>query len=221
MDPLLLGIDVGTSSVKAVLLDLRGNLCAVRQVIREALAVLLQLRNYATGEWSQALCSACGVEPAQFPEVLEGHRVQGEVTVEAAQATGLRAGTPVMAGTVDSAAGAFPDVRKSLLEMIRLDRRFEPNQANHERYTRIYQVFRDIYRHLKDDFGGACFSLPSYLPKSGSLSLRRAPPVNLFQKLDGPLNLGRGLLLRPPENRRHDGGQFFQQRPVHLSQQAH
>jgi sugar (pentulose or hexulose) kinase len=39
--------------------------------------------------------------------------------------------------------------------MIRLDRRFEPNQANHERYTRIYQVFRDIYRHLKDDFDRA------------------------------------------------------------------
>jgi len=70
-------------------------------------AVLLQMRNYATGEWSEALCSACGVEPAQFPEVMEAHRVQGEVTVEAAEATGLRAGTPVMAGTVDSAAAAL------------------------------------------------------------------------------------------------------------------
>ena len=334
-----------------------------RLTIDPAHAVLLQLRNYATGEWSPALCSACGVEPAQFPGVVEAHRVQGEVTVEAAQATGLRAGTPVMAGTVDSAsaalevgvvepgiaaemtgtstvviipndsgltepaliamphalpgihlllgamvssggclrwfrdqlgqaevqaameqgvdafdlltqqaaqvglgsegviflpymmgersplwhtnargvffglslathkaaltrsilegaafalrhnvevatgagaevremrsvggcsrsdlwnqikadvlglplllprtsvgspfgaailagmgAGAFPDVRKSLVEMIRLDRRFEPNQANRERYTRIYQVFRDIYRHLKDDFDRA------------------------------------------------------------------
>jgi xylulokinase len=331
-------------------------------------AVLLQMRNYATGEWSQALCSACGVEPSQFPEVLEAHCVQGEVTVEAAQATGLCAGTPVMAGSVDSAtaalevgvvepgiaaemtgtstvviipndsgltepaliamphalpglhlllgamvssggclrwfrdqlgqsevqaaaeqgadpfdlltqqaaevplgsdgviflpymmgersplwhtnargvffglslatrkaaltrsilegaafalrhnvevaaragaevremrsvggcsrsdlwnqikadvlglplllprtsvgspfgaailagmgAGAFPDVRKSLLEMAKLDRRFEPNQANHERYTRIYQVFRDIYRHLKDDFDRASAITP-------------------------------------------------------------
>ena len=31
MEPLLLGIDVGTSSVKAVLLDLRGKLCAACQ----------------------------------------------------------------------------------------------------------------------------------------------------------------------------------------------
>ena len=339
-----------------------------RLAMDPAHAVLLQLRNYATGEWSEALCSACGVEPAQFPEVIESHRVQGEVTVEAADATGLLPGTPVMAGTVDSAsaalevgvvepgiaaemtgtstvviipndrgftapaliamphalpgihlllgamvssggclrwfrdqlgqsevqaateqradafdlltqqaaevppgsegvvflpymmgersplwhtnargvffglslatrkaaltrsilegaafalrhnvevavragaevremrsvggcsrsdlwnqikadvlglplllprtsvgspfgaailagmgAGAFPDVRKSLLEMIRLDRRFEPNQANHERYSRIYQVFRDIYRHLKDDFDRAATITP-------------------------------------------------------------
>ena len=331
-------------------------------------AVLLQMRNYATGEWSQALCSACGVDPAQFPEVLEAHQVQGEVTAEAAEATGLRVGTPVMAGSVDSAtaalevgvvepgiaaemtgtstvviipndsgltepaliamphalpglhlllgamvssggslrwfrdqlgqsevqaakeqgadafdllteqaaqappgsdgvvflpymmgersplwhtnargvffglslatrkaaltrsilegaafalrhnvevaadagaevremrsvggcsrsdlwnqikadvlglpvllprtsvgspfgaailagmgAGAFPDVRKSLIEMVKLERRFEPNQANHERYSRIYRVFRDIYAHLKDDFDRASASTP-------------------------------------------------------------
>jgi xylulokinase len=78
-----------------------------RTAMDPAHAVLLQMRNYATGEWSPALCSACGVEPAQFPEVVEGHRVQGEVTVEAAQATGLCAGTPVMAGTVDSASAAL------------------------------------------------------------------------------------------------------------------
>jgi xylulokinase len=70
-------------------------------------AVLLQLRNYATGAWSEALCSACGVEPGQFPEMLEGHRVQGDVTAGAAEATGLKAGTPVMAGTVDSPAAAL------------------------------------------------------------------------------------------------------------------
>jgi xylulokinase len=331
-------------------------------------AVLLQLRHYATGAWSEALCSACGVDPAQFPEVMEAHRVQGEVTVEAAEATGLKAGTPVVAGTVDSppaaleagvvepgiaaemtgtstvvimpndrgltepaliamphclpgihlllgamvasggclrwfrdqlgqpevqtameqradafdlltkqaaqagpgsegviflpymmgerspvwhtnargvffglslatgkaalvrsilegaafalrhnvevavragaevremrsvggcsrsdlwnqikadvlglplllprtsvgspfgaailagmGAGAFPDVRRSLLEMVQFDRRFEPNPANHERYTEIYQVYRDIYEHLKGDFDRAAAITP-------------------------------------------------------------
>lgn len=78
-----------------------------RLTMDPAHAVLLQLRDYTTGEWSQAICSACGVDPAQFPEVMEAHHVQGEVTAEAARATGLRAGTPVMAGIVDSAAAAL------------------------------------------------------------------------------------------------------------------
>ncbi|MGD1029507.1 MAG: FGGY-family carbohydrate kinase [Opitutaceae bacterium] len=70
-------------------------------------AVLLQMRSYGTGEWSKALCAACGVEPSQFPEVVPAHSAQGEVTRQASEATGLRAGIPVMAGTVDSAAAAL------------------------------------------------------------------------------------------------------------------
>jgi xylulokinase len=70
-------------------------------------AVLLQMRDYHKEEWSQALCSACGVEPSQFPRVVAAHSVQGELTRQAAEATGLRAGTPVMAGTVDSPAAAL------------------------------------------------------------------------------------------------------------------
>ena len=49
-------------------------------------------------------------------------------------------------------AGVFPDVRKSLAEIVRLDRRFQPDLQNHERYMRTYQVFRDLYEHLKGDF---------------------------------------------------------------------
>jgi xylulokinase len=66
-------------------------------------------------------------------------------------------GAAILAGM---GAGAFPDVRKSLLEMVKLDRRFEPNQANREKYSRIYQVYRDIYRHLKDDFDRAAAIAP-------------------------------------------------------------
>ena len=70
-------------------------------------AVFLQLRHYASGEWSSALCEACGVEPSQFPPVIEGASMQGEVTAAAAEACGLRPGTPVLAGTVDSPAAAL------------------------------------------------------------------------------------------------------------------
>lgn len=69
-------------------------------------AGLLQLRDYATGEWSAELCDLCGVKNSHFPEILPGHHIQGEVTPKAAEATGLRPGTPVMVGTVDGAAAA-------------------------------------------------------------------------------------------------------------------
>jgi xylulokinase len=78
-----------------------------RLTVDPAHAVLMQMRNRATGEWSEELCSACGVDPSQFPEIMEGHKIQGEVSVEAAEATGLKAGTPVMAGIVDSPAAAL------------------------------------------------------------------------------------------------------------------
>jgi xylulokinase len=78
-----------------------------RLTLDPAHAVLMQMCDYATGELSETLCSACGVDPAQFPEIMDAHRVQGEVTVEAAEASGLRTGTPVMAGTVDSPAAAL------------------------------------------------------------------------------------------------------------------
>jgi len=78
-----------------------------RLTIDPAHALLMQMRDHSTGAWSEALCDACGVAAAQLPEIMDGHRVQGEVTVAAAEATGLRSGTRVMAGTVDSPAAAL------------------------------------------------------------------------------------------------------------------
>ncbi len=70
-------------------------------------AALLQLRDYRADTWSAALCDACGADPAQFPPVYPGYQIQGEVTREAAETTGLLPGTPVLAGTVDGAAAAI------------------------------------------------------------------------------------------------------------------
>jgi xylulokinase len=78
-----------------------------RLTLDPAHAVLLQMRDYHKEDWSAALCDACGVKPSQFPEVVPAHCVQGEVTAQAAEVTGLRAGTPVMVGTVDSASAAL------------------------------------------------------------------------------------------------------------------
>ncbi len=70
-------------------------------------AALLQLRDDASGAWSSVLCAGCGVEPSMFPPIREGHEILGEVSPEAAQATGLRPGTSVMVGIVDGAAAAL------------------------------------------------------------------------------------------------------------------
>jgi xylulokinase len=69
-------------------------------------AALLQLYHRQTGDWLTAVADLCGVRPDQFPPIYPGHHIQGEVTLEAAAATGLVPGTPVMVGTVDGAAAA-------------------------------------------------------------------------------------------------------------------
>jgi xylulokinase len=58
-------------------------------------------------------------------------------------------GDAILAGM---GVGLYEDLPASLARMVRLETCFEPNAANHERYTEIYGVFRNIYRHLKGDF---------------------------------------------------------------------
>ena len=70
-------------------------------------AALFQLRDYQKNEWSETLCDICGVKPSQFPEVVPAHFIQGKVTEYASETTGLNIGTPVVAGTVDSASAAL------------------------------------------------------------------------------------------------------------------
>jgi xylulokinase len=70
-------------------------------------ASLLQLGDSSTGEWYQPICEICGIEPGQFAEIKTGQDRCGVLTAAAAAATGLKAGTPVMVGTVDSAAAAL------------------------------------------------------------------------------------------------------------------
>ncbi|MDR7438377.1 MAG: xylulokinase [Armatimonadota bacterium] len=56
--------------------------------------------------WSEEMLAALEIPRAWLPEVLESPEVSGGVSEEAAQATGLRAGTPVVAGAGDQAAQA-------------------------------------------------------------------------------------------------------------------
>jgi len=64
------------------------------------------LFDLAARDWSPEITAALGIDPAWLPPTHEGPEVTGKVTAAAAAATGLRAGTPVVAGGGDQAANA-------------------------------------------------------------------------------------------------------------------
>ncbi|MDQ3006610.1 MAG: xylulokinase [Chloroflexota bacterium] len=57
-------------------------------------------------DWSDEVLSALDIPRTWMPQTFEGTQVTGSVTKEAASITGLKAGTPVMAGGGDQAASA-------------------------------------------------------------------------------------------------------------------
>ncbi len=57
-------------------------------------------------DWSREVLEAPWIDPAWLPPTFEGLQITGTVTLEAAEATGLKAGTPVMAGGRDQLAQA-------------------------------------------------------------------------------------------------------------------
>jgi xylulokinase len=64
------------------------------------------LFDLAARDWSPEILAALGIDPAWMPPTFEGPAVTGTVTGDAAALTGLRAGTPVVAGGGDQSANA-------------------------------------------------------------------------------------------------------------------
>lgn len=64
------------------------------------------LFDLAARGWSAEVLAALELDPGLFPPTVEGPEVTGTLTSAAAAATGLRAGTPVVAGAGDQAANA-------------------------------------------------------------------------------------------------------------------
>jgi xylulokinase len=61
----------------------------------------------AAGEWSAPLIEAAGLPRSLFPDIVASTAVVGHVTPEAARASGLLAGTPVVMGGGDGPMGAL------------------------------------------------------------------------------------------------------------------
>ena len=64
------------------------------------------LFDLAARDWSDEVVEALGIDAAWLPTTYEGPAITGAISAEAAEATGLRAGTPVVAGGGDQAAAA-------------------------------------------------------------------------------------------------------------------
>jgi xylulokinase len=64
------------------------------------------LFDVAARKWSAEMLDACEIPASMLPRAYESPEVTGSVSAEGAAATGLREGTPVVAGGGDQAAGA-------------------------------------------------------------------------------------------------------------------
>ena len=69
-------------------------------------AVSTLLFDTRRSEWADAIIDVLGLPRDAFPAITPSHAVVGEVTREAAEETGLRAGTPVVAGGGDQPVAA-------------------------------------------------------------------------------------------------------------------
>ena len=59
------------------------------------------------GCWDDGACEELGIPRKFLPEIVNCHQVAGKLTREAAEATGLKEGTPVVAGGLDAACGTL------------------------------------------------------------------------------------------------------------------
>jgi xylulokinase len=64
------------------------------------------LLDVANRRWSKEVLAKTGIKESLLPALFESPEVCGKVSAAGAEATGLRAGTPVVAGAGDQAAGA-------------------------------------------------------------------------------------------------------------------
>lgn len=64
------------------------------------------LLDVSARQWSNAMLSAAELNDSVLPQLFESQQITGTLTESASEQTGLRAGTPVVAGAGDQAAGA-------------------------------------------------------------------------------------------------------------------
>jgi xylulokinase len=79
-----------------------------RRVTDYSMASCTMLFDQRTLNWSDEMLGVSGIDRRLLPEALPGGTIVGEVHAEAAAATGLREGTPVVLGGHDHICGTLP-----------------------------------------------------------------------------------------------------------------
>ena len=67
----------------------------------------MQLLDVKNRCWSDEVLEKLGIDKGAMARVYESPEITGEISAAAAELTGLRAGTPVVAGAGDNAAAAI------------------------------------------------------------------------------------------------------------------
>ena len=75
--------------------------------IDESFLCFSGLSDLAASTWSEDLCNKLDIDMQKLPEIVQSNRIVGQLTRQAAEDTGLRAGIPLCAGSGDQAAGLF------------------------------------------------------------------------------------------------------------------
>jgi sugar (pentulose or hexulose) kinase len=58
-------------------------------------------------------------------------------------------GVAVLAGV---ACGVYSDLDDAMRQTIQIERRHDPDPAAHEKYAKIYELYRHLYQHVQDDW---------------------------------------------------------------------
>lgn len=136
------GLSLATPRAALIRAILEGTAFALRhnvEVAQEAGVTLTEIRSVGGGTrnalWNQIKADVLGL-PVLLPEA----------------SVGAPFGDAILVGM---GVGLYPDVKRTLRDIIKLESRYEPNRENHEQYNEIYPIFRSIYEHLRDDFDRA------------------------------------------------------------------
>ena len=120
----LLGIDAGTSMVKAIVFDLSGQEVAC---VSKRLSIEIAKPGWA----EQDMDSTWEAVRETIRRSLKKYKLASENIV---------------------AVGIYSSVEDAARKVIKLKREYYPNPGNHQKYQQLYKLYQSLYQHLWDDW---------------------------------------------------------------------